>query len=401
MKKVIVLATYFPPGGGISTFRVTKFVKYLRKYQWEPAVVTVDEESYKECDFLIDDSLVKDIPDGMHIYRTGLSKRPPIFKYSFDNLSTRWLPVLFSKIKSIIKKEKPQLLFATGDPFFPLLVAPFSKILTGLKYVIDLRDPWKLAIPDRIPKGFRAKMKKPINNFLEPLVINRASKIIVVSEEMAKQYRQAYPKRNADDFIVIPNGFDAEDFDLIEPISFPEFTIIYAGKFLTGKSFRNPIPFFQAIKILKSKGISIHFKHVGEKNLEIVKLVEDIGIESQFESIGQLSYRNTISYMKGADILLLIGSGQETEQTGKIFDYLGCKRPILALAPPIGGIADIVEKIDEIQLTENQDPEKIAKLIVKMQGSYTRNPVNRININPYLRDNLTKELAMVFDEVVR
>ena len=400
MKKVIMLATYFPPAGGISTFRITKFVKYMRLFNWEPIVLTLNEESYKECKFLIDESLMNDIPANLTMYRTGLSKKPLFFKNLFNNIVTRWLPQLFSKIKYVVKKEKPDLLFATGDPFFPLLAAPFANALYGIKYIIDLRDPWKLEIPLHPPKGLRGKLKKPINNFLEPIVLNRASKIICVSEGMCKQYREAYPNRPPSDFIAIPNGFDTDDYDFVPAVTHSEFTVIYAGKFLSGTSFRNPIFFLQALKLLKEKNIRICFKHIGEVNSEIVVMVANAGLSDQFESIGLLSYRDTISNMKGAGILLLIGNGQETEQTGKIFDYLGCKRPILALASKKSGIADVVKDIEEIALVENGDVSNIVSALEHMYHNRSIEPVERDNISKYLRKHLTKDLTAVFDEVI-
>ena len=400
MKKVIMLATYFPPAGGISTFRITKFVKYMRYFDWEPIVLTLDEMSYRECNFLIDQSLIKDIPENLTIYRTGLSKKPFLFKNLFNNIVTRWLPPLFSKIKYVVKKERPDLLFATGDPFFPLLAAPFANLLYGLKYVIDLRDPWKLEIPLHSPKGVRGKLKRPINNFLEPIVLNRASKVICVSEGMCKQYREAYPMRPPEDFIAIPNGFDTDDYDSVPAVAYPQFTVVYAGKFLSGTSFRSPEYFLEALKILKVKNIKICFKHIGEMNPEIIAMVKKAGLSDQFESVGLLSYRDTISNMKGAGILLLIGNGQETEQTGKIFDYLGCKRPIMALASKNSGIADVVQDIEEIVLIENKDAKNIAVSLEEMYNKRNMEPIERANISKYLRKKLTADLAAVFNEVI-
>jgi len=401
MKKVIMLATYFPPAGGVSTFRITKFVKFISRFNWEPIVLTVKEEHYVESEFVIDHSLLKDISPDLKIYRTRIGSKPLFLKSLLNGLPTRWLMTLFKSIGRIIKAEKPDLLFATGDPFFPLLVGPFAKRFFGLKYVIDLRDPWKLAIPDHPPVGLKGKIFQPVNNFLEPIVINSASKVIVVSENMAKQYREAYPDRKHEDFIVIPNGFDPADYD---PVSIKEqdiFTIVYAGKFLTGQSFRNPFYFLEALKLLKEKGLQIKFTYVGENNPEINKMVEEIGVVDQFESVGRKSYIDTISYMKGAGMLLLIGSGQETEQTAKIFDYLGCKRPILALASEKGGIADVVKNIEKISLIENKDSIRIANVIEQYYYSHSTELLQRLNISDYLRENLTKQLSEVFDEVIR
>jgi glycosyltransferase involved in cell wall biosynthesis len=400
MKKVIMLATYFPPAGGVATFRITKFVKYINRFKWEPVVITIKEEHYVDSKFLIDHSLLKDIPSDLKIYRTDIGVKSWFLKSLLNGLPTRWLKILFKTIGHIINTEKPDLLFATGDPFFPLLVGPFAKRFFELKYIVDFRDPWKLAIPNHRPVGLKGKIFQPINNFLEPIVVNSASRIIVVSETMAEQYRVAYPKRNVNDFIVIPNGYDPDDYDAV-PIKVQEtFTVVYAGKFLTGKSFRNPFYFLESLKILNERGLKIKFTYVGEKNPDIEEMVEKIGVVDQFESVGRKSYTETISYMKGAGILLLIGSGQETEQTAKIFDYLGCKRPILALASEKGGIADVVKDIEKISLIENKDSNIIANVIEEYYLTHSIELLERKNISKYLRENLTMRLSEVFNEVI-
>lgn len=134
--------------------------------------------------------------------------------------------------------------------------------------------------------------------------------------------------------------------------------------------------------------------------MDIEKMAEEYGISSQFRALGHMPYNNTISYMKGSDLLLLIGNGQETEQTGKIFDYLGCKRPVLALASQKGGIADVVRDVEQITLIENENPNKIADAILKFYNTKTNQPIERKNISQYLRVDLTEKLSKIFQNVI-
>src|SRR5690606_11216598 len=142
-----------------------------------------------------------------------------------------------------------------------------------------------------------------------------------------------------------------------------------------------PEYFLKAIRILKDKGIRIIFRYVGESNKDVLKIIQHLNIEDQFVSTGYLTYKQTISNMKGADLLLLIGNGQETEQTGKIFDYLGSKRPILALAADKGGIADVVNGIEYINLMPNEEPTKIAEQLMRSYNSKLILPIERSNIS--------------------
>ena len=68
MRKVLVIAYYFPPMGLSGVQRTLKFVKYFPKFQWMPTVLTVTSTGY----FAKDESLLKEIvPFGIEVVRTN------------------------------------------------------------------------------------------------------------------------------------------------------------------------------------------------------------------------------------------------------------------------------------------------------------------------------------------
>lgn len=394
MRKVLIVAEYFPPAGAVGTFRVTKFAKYLREFGWEPVVLTLQQECYAETNWPIDHSLVKDIPAGMSLYRT------PLWKSTlFNDPGVRWLPPLFFRISSVIREECPTLLYVTGNPFIPLIVAPVVKFFYGLNYIVDLRDPWKLALPIQTIRGVKTRCIRALNNILEPLVIKHASKIICVSDQMCEEYRKEYSQLSPNNFSVITNGYDPSDFESIPPIKFPQFTIVYTGKFHTGESFRDPTCFFHALKELERRDIKVRFIHVGEKDPEVIRIAVNSGVAESCTFVGQCPYREAIGYAKGADLLLLIGGGQKTEQTGKIFDYLGCNRPILALAKKDSGIGDVVISTSSAIMVKNNDSSSIAKAIETHYLTGFSGDIKAGDFLKYHRRVLTSELARILDQV--
>ena len=66
MRKVLIIANQFPPMGGSGVQRSVKFVKHLRSFGYEPVVFTREVGNMP----LKDETLLKDIPDGVKIYRT-------------------------------------------------------------------------------------------------------------------------------------------------------------------------------------------------------------------------------------------------------------------------------------------------------------------------------------------
>lgn len=395
--KVLMIAQYFPPAGGVGTFRVTKFVKYLRLYRWEPIVLTVREDYYRRY-WCIDDSLIGDIPGDIKMHRTKLCDQ--LF---LNDAGIRWIPFLVVEAARIIRKERPALLYITADPFFPLVIGPVMKKIFGLEYVVDLRDPWKLAYQGKVVRGrmwVKAKIVRLLSCVLEPFVIRNASKVICVSSDMCEEYRREYSKIHRNKFQVITNGYDEEDYCDIDPVRYEQFTIVYTGKFFAGAIFRDPENFFRGLRILRDRNIKLKFVHVGKIEEDILRMLENIGISDMVKCVGQISYRECIAYAKGADLLLLIGGGEKSEQTGKIFDYLGCNRPILALARRDGGIAEVVRDIPSARILENDNPELIASTIMEMYQRPSESMDRKGDFSKYSRRGLTRILSDSFDEIV-
>jgi len=393
MKKVLAIAQYFPPIGGVGTFRITKFVKYLPNFGWKPIVLTVQKDCYSNKAW-IDADFGRNIPKNIHVYRTKILRTKII-----NDEGIKWLPFLIPKLRNLIKKERPDLVFITGGPFFPLIVCPIIKIFYKLNCVVDLRDPWKLSY-NKIPiQGLKARLGRFLINIAEPIVLRNASKVICASDTILKKYQIVYNNQK-EKFLTITNGYDPEDFDNIKPKKYKEFTIVYTGKFRCHEALLDPAPIFSALKILHVKGVNIQFVHVGLREKEIAALSKKIGVQSSIKFIGPKSYAETLSYTKGADLLLVIGSNKKMGISVKLFDYIGCHNPILILTDKDGELWKVGETISFATLLENNNSEDIAYAIEKLLLKKTIIKPIEIVEEQYHRKKLTGILSKVFDEVI-
>jgi len=393
MKKVLMIAQYFPPAGGVGTFRVTKFVKYLCKFEWEPVVLTVREDCYPKNVWL-DHGLEKDILQDVHVYRTNIWHSRII-----NDESIQWLPFLLPNVAKVIRKERPDLVYLTGGPFFPLIIGPVVRLLFCLPYVIDLRDPWKLARVDASPNGLKVWAGKVLVSVIEPIIIRHATKVICVTERMSEAYRKAYHHLPAGKFVTITNGYDPEDFIDITPKKYARFTIVYTGKFRHSKGPCNPLPFFQALRILKERGIDIAFIHVGIREQEVIDLATRVGVKEIIRFVGPKPHAEALSYSMGANLLLVFGSNIKIGLPVKMFDYMGCQRPILILASKDEELVEIARRIPHTKVLENKDPEVIATVIWEIyQGLLTLGKKPNAELQ-YDRRYLTMNLSNVFNNV--
>lgn len=389
MQKVLIIAYYFPPAGGVGTFRVAKFVKFLPQNGWEPIVVTVTPENY----LWIDKSLEKNVPKATKIYRLPVSMRCII-----NDEGTRWLPYLIRHIGFIVREEKPNIAYLTGGPFFHMVSAQVLKHIWKLPYIIDLRDPWKLE-KKVSAKNLKNMMGNMLTNILEPWIIKGAARVICATQQMTDEYRKLYKHESQYKFVTIRNGYDQDDFSVPLNRYFDRFTILYTGKFTLSAGFRDPTQLLRALKILHEGGLDLQFVHIGEPEQRVLEIARAVGVAAVVKSYGKMDYAETIAYSKAADILLLIGAGGKIEQTGKIFDYLGCQKPVLALSPLDGGIGEIVSQIPHAKLISNGDPLEIAGTIKEISRNRTHSDVIA-HTEVFERKYLTEILALNLKDIV-
>lgn len=374
-KNVLVIATYFPPSGGVGVFRVTKFVKYLKKKKYNPTIITVDEKYFTNKD----ESLFEDVKD-CKIYALDCCQSKNFEKAFYYSIK--------ENIEKIIIDEKPSVLFITGGPFYALPIARYIYNKYNIPYIVDLRDPWSFQKTKKTLKTTLIKIKNILKEFY---TFSKASYILTVNETMTNEYRRIYPIFK-NKIITITNGYDEDDFKLIEPKKYKNFTVVYAGKFGVSAGFRDPSVLFEAMQKLKNEKLVIDFVHVGNKEQVVIDLAKKYNVYRNCHFVGFKDYKESLEYCKGADIQILITGFESSEMTTKIFDYMGCNKPIVAVSTKHNELYKIC-KNNNIFVIEHNEVDKLIDFIKNhSQGE--------INYNNYFtREKLTDDLIKLIKKV--
>lgn len=388
MKNILIITTYFPPMAGVGAVRVTKYVKYLKRFNWKPTVITVSEEDITAYD----DTLLKDVDSDIEVIRLKLNSNKN------DKIGKRFLKALKKQIENIIQNRKIDRVFITGGPFEPLKIAPYIHKKFKIPYIIDLRDPWKLQKINDSTKLIQLKsnIKKYLIGFSERKIFSKALAICTVNNTMTMEYQREYPIMK-NKFYTISNGYDPSDYEGLIPKKVTKFSIIYAGKFAVSAGFRDPTNIFKAVKEVNEKGYSVSFIHIGQIEQKVIDIAKEEKVEQYCQFLGRKLYRETLEYCKGANILLVMGGEEKCEQTGKVFDYIGCKRPILVLANQESEIKVVCEQVRQAYCIEKNDVEKIVDTILKLYNT-TENASIEDDIEHYTRENLTKQFVEILNK---
>lgn len=435
MKKVLVLTYLFPPWAGVGVIRVLKFTKFLPEWGWKPLVVCARQPGIQS--WPSDDSLLEDIAPEVSIQATYSFEPVRFLKAVLDPLirATRnllgvarikgkslglslawrlenirdydkrsgWVP--FAAARGLILALSPQVavIFSTSPPNGIHLAALVIKIISGKPWVADFRDPWILDVTK-----IRGRLFKFINHRAEKYVAKYADRVVVVNEVMREQIVSRCAI-NPDKIAVIPNGYDPDDYPKFTPGENDTFRILYSGSL--GKRQR-PDGFFQALASLKRRDSGItarNFQAIfigwhGQEKYQ--KLSEELGISDWVEFRGFIPHKQACLQQASADAFLLIFSyGQLVEMftSSKIYEYLYCRRPILATVPRNSEAARVLRELGVGKVVDPEDIESIAdaieELFVGSKQAVIQEEILLSRIEKYNRRYLTGQLADLMDQV--
>ncbi len=423
MEKILIITYYWPPSGGAGVQRWLKFSKYLPEFGFEPIILTVDENqaSYAQHDY----SLLKEINPDLSVYKTKTFEPYNLYrkltnkkeipyggfsnqkKVTFFEKLTRfirgnlfvpdprkgWNRYALKKAIELVNAEQIGVVVTSGPPHSTHLIGRRIKERTGIRWIADFRDPWTDIYYYK--SLYHSKLATRFDRYLEKSVLTEADKIITVSEEVGKLLLQKIPG-HIEKIVVIPNGYDEEDFDLVEPVRNEKFTITYTGTISI--SYRID-QFIEAVCQLPDRvKEQLKIRFVGNVPDEIIDLFHRKNLGALIEVLGYVPHKQAISQMLGASILLMAIPDSPDNKgivTGKFFEYLAAKRPILAIGPLDGEVDRMINKCHAGKLVSYDETEKMRLFILEIfeqeqrgqKGSQTK------GTEQYTRRNLTKELT--------
>jgi glycosyltransferase involved in cell wall biosynthesis len=421
MNKVLIITYYWPPSGGAGVQRWLKFAKYLPEFGWEPVILTVDPKyaAYP----VTDNSLSDDLPSSVKIYKTpstdyftiykkDKSKIPSAgFANSVDNTlmgkllrfvrgnffipdpRKGWNSYAYKKACEIIETEKIKHVITTSPPHSTQLIGlKIKKNYPGIKWVADLRDPWTDIY--YYSQFYPTFISKAIDSQFENNTLKKADRIITVGPSLKTAFSlKAYGVDEKT--TVIPNGYDEKDFNGI-PVADPlRFTITYVGTL----SDIYPVDgFISALKNLNSQGKDFLLRFVGTVSENARTLILSVIPESSVDFISYTAHSEAVKYMMNSSVLLLIIPSHKSSKgiiTGKLFEYVAARRPILCLGPADGDAATIINECNSGLTTGYYDTEKIIEFLSNV-GHFS-GLSEKTAIEGYSRLSLTKKLVDVIN----
>lgn len=433
MKKILIISYYWPPAGGSGVQRWLKFVKYFRKYGYEPIVYTPENPEYMAQD----PGLLSEIPSGTtiirrkilepyNLYKILTGKRGESIKPGFiaqeakggkgkftEKLSLFirsnvfipdpkcfWIRPSIRFLDRYLAENPIDAIISTGPPHSMHMIAKAVAKRRNIRWIADFRDPWTKMYT------FKYMNNTFLTNFLhkrmERNVVRSADAVVVVTNLMRDEFLELGPRR----IEVITNGYDASDFDNLSEKVEEKFTITYTGLFVKD---RNPSVLWrilgEMIREVPGFGEDLTIRIIGHTDNSVWQEISANALDNYLVNMDYMPHNEVVKWQQRARVLLLAG-GQEPEAkgilTGKFFEYLAARRPILSFGP-IGGDMDVALKECEAGAMFDYSDYAGAKAWIEREYELYKKGEIYIpsgKIENYSREGLCRRMSALLDEII-
>lgn len=241
---------------------------------------------------------------------------------------------------------RPELIYTTAPPFSVLLAGLLLKVLTGIPWVAEFRDPWTTN-PWK-PAYLRSAFSDWAERRLEWLCLERADLLVAVSDGIAESLAASGTRTP---LMTARNGIEhLRTSGTVAPPRGGPFEIVHAGSFYHA---RDPFPFFDALgQLIADRALRPADLQVlligGTESYEgrsIADHLRDAGLQEHVRLEGWMEPDRCLRKIERADALLLFALDQPDQVPNKLYEYLGARRPILAVLDEHGETARMLREV--------------------------------------------------------
>ena len=259
---------------------------------------------------------------------------------AFPDEHKGWIHFARKALLDLSVKEKPDIILSTSPPASSHLIAARARQLFKRPWVADFRDLWTEGLWGAL------RLLQPLHRRLERKTLRMADAIVTVSSPWARSLEKKYPTTPV---YTITNGFDPDDFHL-ESVNLTNFfSVTHTGYLYEGK--RDPTLLFKVLHDLIAEGAlqkhDVRVRFYGPPESWLPPLVDRYGLNEIVQLSGVVPREEALMRQAESQLLLLLGwsDPRETGQhTGKLFEYFGSARPILAVGGAEGVLTEALEE---------------------------------------------------------
>jgi glycosyltransferase involved in cell wall biosynthesis len=423
--RVITLSYHFPPLVGIASERAAARADSLRRLGWDVAVVTARDGHYhavkqqQEHAFPVirtpsleisrvlrrihgvvasDRSVVdaersgimREIPTG----RIGARLRRWIREWIYvPDAQVGWIPFATAAALRAAGNRRSAVVISTSVPYSAHFAAYLTATLSRSAWVAEFRDPWGTAHEGRLPLS---RLRRRLDRVLERFILDRCDHIVVTSETTKRDLVAGYAGLDPDRVTVVMNGFVPMP-DRRRPTPQEPCRFVYAGTVAVGE---RPDIVMAAFDRLQQRTDRFEFLVLGP----VDPWLNDSDMSPAWLELGGVvtptAAREAI-LESSAVVLLQAGAAHAQVLSGKAFEYIGARRPIVAVVAAESEMAELLRNHADVRIVPGYDVDRLEAALERLIEEHQAGRLGEPTVRVDLTEPLTRDAqSLILDRVL-
>ncbi|MFA6034774.1 MAG: glycosyltransferase [Myxococcota bacterium] len=234
------------------------------------------------------------------------------------DIRTEWLPFAVPGAMKLAKTGRPDVLLTAHEPWVGCHAGLLLQKLLGVRWIADLGDPYVAPYTPRHKLAFERR--------IERAVYSRADALVFTTGSVVACLKESYPFLASRTVRVIEQGFSMEEArrnTVTQPSPTRVFTAAYTGTLYRG--LRDPGPLAAALSQF-SRPLKFVLAGRNEGFLEDFK---PLGESLKFT--GFVDHHRALEIQRSCDVLVHLSNSNSFQIPGKVYEYLGARKPILCI----------------------------------------------------------------------
>ena len=294
-----------------------------------------------------------------------------------------------------IKIYQIKYIIISSPPFSLFFISKYLKDNNNkIKIIHDYRDSWTLRF------NSNHFLKKIASNYLEKKIILSSDFVVCASESISKKIKENFKNYKSNNIRVILNGYNHIYNHNIKDISFTKNKPIKIGYFGmisdNPRGYRNINEIYKKINCNEIKNL-FRFHFYGPYNIKNKEILNsDI-----FFFHKTVDHSTAIKKMLEMDLLMLIHTEEETSEevlTGKLFDYIYVRKPIIVISKGNTEAGELVKK-NKIGFNFDLNLVHLKKELIKIEKQdIPLNNLSETDYKNYSRDCQNQKFLEILNE---
>jgi glycosyltransferase involved in cell wall biosynthesis len=430
MNKVLIITYHFPPRPTVASLRPLGLARYLPEFGWEAVILTAALPARPDPQFQVVETPHRDsvaLAWGRRLFKLDTeqnlmaqvaqlknklgikSERSPLDLLltavgevtAYPDPQKGWRAYAIEAGRDILQQQNMKAMISSSPPVTSHIIAKKLKDEFKIPWVADFHDLWTQNYYYPYSRLRRMRERR-----LELKTLSAADGLVTVSQPASEELSKLHGRKTVH---TIPYGFDPAEVNTTPGKLTDKFTITYTGNVYPGK--QSPEPLFAALHALITEGSidagDIDVRFYGPQAGWIDKQVERYGLKDIVKQFGMVPREVALNKQRESQLLLLL-KWNDLKQTGvysgKIFEYLAARRPVLA----VGGFADVVDNLlnkTRAGVSE-QTGEELKPVLLRFYQEYKSTGAvgytgDEVEINEYSHRETAKRFASILDSIIR